>query len=570
MESLQKHRCLFAVLFVSISLQPCQAQLCTGSLGDPIVNIDFGAGTGRGPALGSSVTAYTYRSSGQLGEGQYTIANTTSGLKGNAWHVSNDHTGNANGYMMVVNCATLASEGVFYTKEVSGLCPNTTYEFSAWMMNVMNFESATPNVTFRVTTVGGTILGSYNTGSLGVTSSATWLQYGFYFNTGSASTVVIKILNSAPSAQPGNDLAIDDITFSPCGPTVKAYVNGSNTAVICGGVGNAIHLHGEVSSGYTSPSYQWQINSGGSWVDIVGANTIDYVYQLGADASLSTEFRLAVAEGNNIQSVSCRVLSNMINLEVETAPVASYDISTPVCVNQAALFSDQSTSASALSYYWMFGDGHTSNLQNPQHAYTHTGTYATGLVVTSANGCIDTANDALPVTVYGVPQASFSASPMDTSIFEPNVTISDASIGGVSCTLDWGDGSITDCTDITHAYEKYGVYTIIQTVTNENGCSDTASVIITKRPEYRIFIPNAFTPDGDGINEVFNPGSMGLEEYTMLIYNRWGQEIFKSNDTGMGWNGESAQIGVYVYYISYRDAVDLRWHEYRGSVTLLR
>ncbi|MDB2462918.1 lectin, partial [Algibacter sp.] len=131
----KKHRLLLIILFCfSIS---SYSQLCEGSLGDPIVEIDFGSGSNRGSALDSAITAFTYRASGELDEGEYTIANSSSGLK-NSWHVISDHTGNSNGYMMVINSAVIANEGVFYTKTVSGLCPNTTYEFSSWLINLLN------------------------------------------------------------------------------------------------------------------------------------------------------------------------------------------------------------------------------------------------------------------------------------------------------------------------------------------------------------------------------------------------------------------------------------------------
>ncbi|WP_372756779.1 hypothetical protein [Mariniflexile sp.] len=73
-----------------------------------------------------------------MDEGEYTIANTTSELKSNAWYVTKERTGNTNGYMMIINSAVIANEGVFYTKAISGLCADTTYEFSALLMNIIN------------------------------------------------------------------------------------------------------------------------------------------------------------------------------------------------------------------------------------------------------------------------------------------------------------------------------------------------------------------------------------------------------------------------------------------------
>ncbi len=315
---------LLIIVFV-VNMFTANAQLCTGSLGDAIVNIDFGSGIGRGPALGSAITAYTYSASGELDEGEYTISNTTSGLKGTAWVTSNDHTPNdVNGYMMVINCATLASEGVFYKKTVSGLCQNTTYEFSSWIMNVMNFTSPNPNVTFRISTVGGTILGTYNTGQIPVYSSPTWNQYGFYFTTGTATQVVITMLNSAPSAFPGNDLALDDITFRACGPLVSSTVENHSTTNLtaCENQVPQYTFNGSITTGvYTTPAYQWQISidGGTTWTDISGATSINYTVQPPQTAGVYM-YRLSTAESTNISSTSCRVSGTDIIVSVYATP----------------------------------------------------------------------------------------------------------------------------------------------------------------------------------------------------------------------------------------------------------
>jgi hypothetical protein len=138
------------------------AQLCTGSLGDPVVNITFGSG---GSNSGYTATnAYTYTSSFCPDDGFYTITNSTANCFGNTWHtVSSDHTGN--GAFLLVN-ATL-TPGDFFVTTVNNLCPNTTYEFAAWIMNVLNrFGSIRPNITFKIETTNGTVLQQFSTGDI--------------------------------------------------------------------------------------------------------------------------------------------------------------------------------------------------------------------------------------------------------------------------------------------------------------------------------------------------------------------------------------------------------------------
>ncbi|MEO6980433.1 MAG: hypothetical protein ABI113_18720, partial [Mucilaginibacter sp.] len=125
------------------------AQVCTGSLGDPVINQDFGSGTNPGAPLSTSVTNYTYYAQDCPNDGSYTIANKTSNCFGNTWHnLLTDHTHNTNGYMMIVNAS--GQPAVFYTQtaEAGQLCPNTTYKFSAFIVNLI-LPSACGGATLR-------------------------------------------------------------------------------------------------------------------------------------------------------------------------------------------------------------------------------------------------------------------------------------------------------------------------------------------------------------------------------------------------------------------------------------
>ena len=111
-----------------------QAQLCTGSLGDPAVNITFGNGSGDNTGY-SPTNAYTFTNSTCPQDGFYTIATQTSNCFGNTWHtIPTDHTGG--GAFMLVNASF--EPGDFFVSTVSDLCPNTTYEFASWIMNVQS------------------------------------------------------------------------------------------------------------------------------------------------------------------------------------------------------------------------------------------------------------------------------------------------------------------------------------------------------------------------------------------------------------------------------------------------
>ena len=390
---------IIIIFFFSINIT--YAQLCEGSLGYPVVEINFGSGVGRGSALGSSITAFTYVASGVLDEGQYTITSSTSGLRGDDWHVTSDHTGNTNGYMMVINSAVLANEGVFYTKTVPGLCANTTYEFSAWVMNVLNPSRQTdrykPNVTFRISDTSGNILGFYNTGEISQTTSATWLQYGFYFTLDSDTEVVITMLNSAASAIPGNDIALDDISFRPCGPTITNSIDGNSTSIsnVCQDETVNISLEANLSSGYSDPRYQWQqsINNGVSWVDLIGETSQNFSFTNSSSPGIF-KYRVAIANGDNINSLSCRIISDEFTVEVieKPAPLVG-DTQQSFCSTQNATLSDIEINETAVWYDTLAKNNILPETTNLVDGTTY---YATNI----KNGCESDEVLAVLVTIY--------------------------------------------------------------------------------------------------------------------------------------------------------------------------
>ncbi|MBF4471442.1 T9SS type B sorting domain-containing protein [Flavobacterium sp. HJJ] len=311
-------------LLISVFLFPqLHAQLCTGSLGDPVVKLDFGSGTSiHGSALGTGITSYTYTTANFPSDGSYTVESTTN--TPGTWWTTTDHTGG--GYMMVVN-ASFSTTDYFYKNTVSGLCAGTTYEFAAWIMNLLRSQdNSPPNITFTIESADGTILGTYNTGNIGLSSSAVWKQYGFFFTTPSGvDTVVIRMRNNKAGAAPGNDIALDDITFRACGPTVTSeIVDQSVTNLdVCEGESKSITLSGSVSSSaYTTVGYQWQNSTDGgiTWADILGANNAAYTFVSGAVGTY--KYRLATADSSNISSTNCRVFSNEITINVKSGPIS--------------------------------------------------------------------------------------------------------------------------------------------------------------------------------------------------------------------------------------------------------
>lgn len=149
--------------------------------------------------------------------------------------------------------------------------------------------------------------------------------------------------------------------------------------------------------------------------------------------------------------------------------------------------------------------------------------------------------------------------------------------GSTSDVVEWlwvfGDGDSSDAQNPEHKFRDTGLFTVTLIVRNAFGCYDTATMLIRAYPPFKFFIPNAFTPTNDFINDFFDGKGEGFVEYEMQIFNRWGEEIYKSETYGRGWpgiyKGKPVQLGVYVYKFKLITPVGLTYR-YQGHVTLLR
>jgi gliding motility-associated-like protein len=298
------------------------AQLCTGSLGDPVVNIDFGTGYGGNTSYYPS-SAYSYTSSNCPNDGFYTITTSTSNCFNSSWHtVRNDHTGN--GAFLLVNASY--TPGDFMVTKVASLCPNITYEFAAWMLNVLNRSGIKPNITFSIETESGLVLQKYDTGPIAETGTALWKQYGFFFTTPANNPVVVlRITNNAPGGI-GNDIALDDITFRPCTTaTLTTKINGfiEDTVNVCEGLAGTYNFNGTISGNYNAAYRQWQLSSDGgqTWSNIVGANSANYVAMPTAIGKYY--YRFIVAESMDAAKAGCSVASNKIAIYINAKPFVS-------------------------------------------------------------------------------------------------------------------------------------------------------------------------------------------------------------------------------------------------------
>jgi gliding motility-associated-like protein len=233
-------------------------------------------------------------------------------------------------------------------------------------------------------------------------------------------------------------------------------------------------------------------------------------------------------------------------------------------------------------WQWDLGVGNDSiTTQFPVNTYLDgdlppldSATYAIALQVTSGNGCVSSISINDFIVEYPKPTAFFDADPAVADMNDPQIEFIDASsIDVIAWDWEFGDGNGSDIQHPQHLYADTGSYPVVLYVATEHGCLDTANYIVEIRPTFTFYIPNTFTPNNDGHNETFYGQGTGLSYYSMMIFDRWGEMIFESNDEDYHWDGsfqgQQVQQGAYAYLFTIKD-----WegndHHYDGHVILMR
>ncbi|CAN5918948.1 hypothetical protein BH11BAC7_BH11BAC7_11990 [soil metagenome] len=420
----------------------------------------------------------------------------------------------------------------------------------------------------------------------GVTASAGTITPVSCFggNNGAASVNIVGgtgIITYAWSCSPSVTNTANNLVAGPCSvvvtdsagctSTVNFTINeptdltiGATAApgTIC--AGQTSTLTGAAAGGTPGYSYAWMPGSLPGATNILAppATTTYTVYVI--DANLCTD-------------------SATVTVTVNPNPVAMlWGDSLQGCAPRCVQFLDTSTLASGtiVQWLWDFGDATpSSSLQDPYHCYTTAGTYSVTLTVASSVGCTNTFMMPNYIQVFPNPVAAFTASPQPTTELNPTIYFTDQSIGNNSWSWSFGDlsGASSVLQDPVYTYPTPGCFDVVLSVATVNGCIDTAVQQICIDPDVTLFVPNAFTPNGDGANDIFFPVGVGMdpEHFEMWIFDRWGNMIYYTDDFAKGWDGmvqghtNPCQQDVYVWKIKANDLLGNK-HNLIGHVTLVR
>lgn len=207
---------------------------------------------------------------------------------------------------------------------------------------------------------------------------------------------------------------------------------------------------------------------------------------------------------------------------------------------------------------WQMGDGTIKKGLNITHTYTNPGIYDIKVSITSPIKCFIEKEFPSFVEIRNSPEAGFDYNPKVLNAFERTVDFTDLSVDGESILWRFGNEGGSTENSPTFTFPDTGIYRIIQTVLKSNGCQDTAMVILDVAPVSTMQVPNAFTPNNDNLNDDFRVKGLfgGITNFTLKIYNRYGEKIFETDNPNIGWDGtkgpnQPAQPDVYVYLVNY-------------------
>ncbi|HEY0740731.1 MAG TPA: PKD domain-containing protein [Chryseosolibacter sp.] len=267
---------------------------------------------------------------------------------------------------------------------------------------------------------------------------------------------------------------------------------------------------------------------------------------------------LTVTNGDCMKShaVTISILPSPPVLEFEYDPSSG-------CLPLTVNFTNRSQYADPTTYAWEFGAGQgTSTAINPSYTYYEPGIYSVTLSAKNSAGESAQVTKQLIITVYDKPNAQFNVKPSQIQFPGGRLYTDNRSFGATSYSWDFGDGGTSTEFEPTHEYVSEGVFDIQLVAYNSAGCADTmklAAGVQTIRSG-QMLIPNAFSPatgdsgSSNGKNDTFKPILVGVTDFQMLVFNRWGQLLFETRDPEIGWDGyyqgRLCQQDVYVYKIN--------------------
>lgn len=380
--------------------------------------------------------------------------------------------------------------------------------------------------------------------------------------------ITVQLTSDAQCVNPAQVTSSSLTVQSQAFLTPSVTITSNPAGTIC--VGQTVTFTATPVNGGTNPSYQWLVNSNpvGPNSDVFVTNTI-----LPGD----------VVELTMTSNYPClnqpNASSNLITLQIN--PPITVTINTVpniICAYEVAVLTATASGGDGgpYTYVWSNGDSSSTIAVSPDFTTTYT--------VSAEDQCGTTpATATSTVTVKITPVADFSFAPDSALTTLDDIYFNNNSFNANWWTWHFGDGTVLDTTDMpSHNYTLPGIYDIKLVVTSPDGCEDSTTVKINIRDQSLFYVPNAFTPDANGLNELFRVYTWNIDvPIELVIYARDGEVVYNSltdnPNGGVYWTGQKHNSGdllpdgVYVYYL-YIDApyLNKKRRLTRGTVTLIR
>ena len=249
-----------------------------------------------------------------------------------------------------------------------------------------------------------------------------------------------------------------------------------------------------------------------------------------------------------------------MDIVVNELPTASF--SADMVEGCAPLSVNLVSSNTVGDHIWTIQNGDILNGTNVNTTFASSGCYDVTLLV-QENGCSSTITISDYICVQNNPTAEFTFNPQTFTDVNQQVTFNNNSQGAVDYVWNFGDGSSSEIINPSHIYEETEEGVIITlTAISEYGCMHSVEHFIPYDEQEIYYVPNTFTPDGDNFNQVFAPVFYsGFDPYnfSMLIFNRWGEIIFETHNAEIGWDGSFGphvgvvEDGMYTWKITYKN-----------------
>lgn len=442
---------------------------------------------------------------------------------------------------VIINNAQSICEGQLYTLP-SGVIINSAGDYSDTVKNISGCDSviSTIRLTLNLPSTSGDTVFICIGKSFILPSGLLVTEPGIYKRViknyrNCDSVITTTILNKAPLS-----IAI------------------SNTSEVCSG--DNLTISAQASGGNGGPySYTWS-----------GSNNTSNQIIISPTATIKVV--VSVTDG-------CTILpaKNSLVVSVKPKPTPGFTSNkNEGCIPLATNFINTTIPVSGNEYRWNFSDGGIALETSPTHLFNKTGNYTVSLFVTASNGCRDSVKINNAVKVYNQPIASFSVSPSPNSIGNSKFQFTNKSTYASSWLWLFGDG-IGNSTqpNPSYIYKETGNFKVFLIATSDNYCTDTTYQNIEVKSLNGIYVPTAFSPNGDGKNDYFSIYGTGIQSAQMQIFNRFGELIFLTTNNPPAWDGRNSKTqaicveGNYVYLIKVIDKNGIA-QSFKGNIVLVK